>query len=163
MPILKVAEGDYLNKDALEQVIHNYVFPRSLLTGGLSIDPIYAASQMHMVKDVTGQTDGRQLHHFILSFSDFESAKIDSANDLLYTAYRVCEYFSTEYQIVFGIHNNGKYHIHFVMNNISFVSGKRYSPNNSDYNNLALYIFGVGLPTPLKSRLHIKQLPVLYY
>lgn len=70
MSILKIASGLYVNNDALEREIQHYVFPKAIAKGGCAVDPEYAVPQMKMVKELWGQTDGKQLHHFVLIFSD---------------------------------------------------------------------------------------------
>lgn len=128
MSCLKIVPGPYLNTDALDRVIDGYVFCKAKLIGGLSVDPIHAVEQMRMVKRLWFQTDGCQLRHFVLCFNDCECDHIHGAGSLQAGAYEVCEYYAGEYQIVFGIHHpgNGRWDIHFVMNNVSFRTGKRY-------------------------------------
>ena len=133
----KIVPEPYLNQDALERLIHGYVFPKAKLIGGLSVDLVHSAEQMHLVKELWFQTNDRQLRHFVLCFTDKESQHIFSPEGLAYGAYRVCDYYADEYQIVFGVHQScGRWHIHFVMNNVSFVTGKRYRDcirNDSDF------------------------------
>ena len=137
MSCLKIVPEPYLNSDALEILIHGYVFRKAKRIGGLSVDPIYAAEQMHLVKNLWFQNDGRQLRHFILSFTDQESKHISEPGNLVTGAYQVCDYFADEFQIVFGVHHSSdRRHIHFVMNNVSFVTGKRY--RDSKYADLDL-------------------------
>ena len=127
MPCLKIVSKDYLNTDALERLIHLYVFPKSKVYGGLAVDPAHAAEQMHLTKLLWGKEDGRQLLHFILSFSPWESERIRDACELMPLAYDVCSGFADDYQIVFGTHlgRTGLWHIHFVANSVSFRTGER--------------------------------------
>lgn len=127
MSCLKIVPNPYLNADALEKLIHGYVFPKATLIGGLSVDPVHAAEQMHLVKEIWFQTEGCQLRHFVLSFSEYECKYIHTPWSLEAGAYGVCDYCADEYQIVFGVHHsNNRWHIHFVMNNVSYTTGKRY-------------------------------------
>lgn len=75
MPILKVVPGSYSNKDALHLLIEEYIYPKALLIGGLAVDPAHAVEQMQVTKAVWNKTDGKQLRHFIVSFSSYESEK----------------------------------------------------------------------------------------
>ena len=77
MSILKIVPEPYLNHDALEKEIQGYVFRKALLIGGMSVDPLHAAEQMHLVKSLWFQTDGCQLRHFILIFNDRECDHIN--------------------------------------------------------------------------------------
>ena len=65
MSCLKIVPEPYLNPDALDVLIHHYVFRKAKLIGGLSVDSYHAAEQMHLVKELWGQTGGKQLRHFI--------------------------------------------------------------------------------------------------
>lgn len=151
MAVLKIVPGEYLNQDALEQVIHRYVFRKAILIGGYGVNPHYAAEQMHIVKQYWNQTRGKQLRHFVVSFTDKESSEISNADDLALGAYQVCQYYyEGGYQSVFGIHrpcNSGNWHIHFVVNNINFITGERLPESNTiDYQ--LKYVLQAGyLPT----------------
>lgn len=127
MSILKIVPDSYINQDALENVIHRYIFPKSYLIGGYGVNPLCAAEQMHLVKKLWCKETGRQLEHFVLGYSDYESAHIQKAESLLPDAYLVCEYFGREFQIVFGIHRkrDNTWHIHFVANSVSYLNGRK--------------------------------------
>lgn len=149
MSVLKIVPEPYLNHDALEKLIHGYVYHKALMIGGLSVDPIHAAEQMHLVKRLWFQTEGSQLRHFILSFNDRECDHINGAWSLRTGAYEVCEYYSDQYQIVFGIHQSreGRWHIHFVMNTVNFLTGKKYHAKNVYDFDLSHHILTCLLPT----------------
>ena len=118
------------------------------MIGGLSVDPVYAAEQMHLVKDLWFQSGGCQLRHFVICLDERESSHVTSAASLEVGAYDVCEYYAEEYQIVFGIHfNDNRWDIHFVMNNVSFMTGKRYSAKNILDYDLRDHILTCLLPT----------------
>lgn len=118
MPCLKIVPESYVNADALERLIHGYIFFKSRSYGGLAVDPAHAAEQMKLVKQLWYKENGSQLLHFILAFSSWESERIKSAGELMPLAYDVCSCFADDYQIVFGIHygRTGLWHIHFVVN-----------------------------------------------
>ena len=162
MPLLKIIQKPYLSWDALDVVIHKYVLHKALAAGGIHVDPPSAAEQMHMVKEVYGQTEGTQLRQFVLSFSDWETERIKSLNELKEIAYLICHYYAGSFQIIFGIHNNGRYHIHFVMNTVSFCDGSRYHHRNADDNALALYIRFGCIPYNTEKNLRITKIPVYY-
>lgn len=126
MSIIKIVCGDYTNPESLNNLIHGYVFRKADLYGGLAVDPSHAAEQMLLVKKLWGKTQGQQLRHFILSFSDYESTRIQHAHHLQMIAYWVCEHYADEYQIVYGIHSFPRFHIHFVINSISYKTGGRF-------------------------------------
>lgn len=162
MPNIKIAPGDYLNGDALEREIYGYVYPQAFIIGGLAVDPNFAVEQMRMIKEVWNQTAGKQLHHFILSFSPWESSKITDVRKLEKLAYSVCEYFADTNQIVFGIHDNGRLHVHFVINSVNYLTGKKFTHNNSDDDALAEYIRCFCIPKTLGNIFPIKKIQVYY-
>ena len=161
MPILKFPFGSYVNADAVEKELR-YVFGKALAKGGLSVDPECAAAQMRMVKTVWGQTEGKMLHHFILSFSDFESQRIRSMGELLSLGYHICCLYAGEFQIVFGIHHSSTYYIHFVMNSVSFSTGQKFTHSKADDVFLADYIRTCSLPFAFGPRIRSNYLPVYY-
>ena len=135
MPCLKIVPDSYVNSDALDCLVHKYIYPKSHTIGGLSVDPAHAAEQMKLVKKLWLKEDGCQLLHFILAFNPWESERIKSAGELMPLAYEVCGCFADDYQIVFGIHcgKTGLWHIHFVVNSVSFATGERLLRKNSIY------------------------------
>lgn len=161
MPVLKFPSGTYLNPDAVEKEI-NYVFGKALATGGRAVDPEHAADQMQMVKTVWGQHGGKQLHHFILSFSDYESQRINGVSDLLALGYDISLLFSGEYQIVFGVHCNQNYHLHFVMNSVSYCTGKKFVHSKAEDTFLAEYIRECSIPRIFHGRITSRYLSVYY-
>ena len=133
MPCLKIVPDSYVNSDALDCLVHKYIYPKSHTIGGLSVDPAHAAEQMKLVKKLWLKEDGCQLLHFILAFNPWESERIKSAGELMPLAYEVCDCFADDYQIVFGIHcgKTGLWHIQFVVNSVSFATGERLLRKNS--------------------------------
>lgn len=156
MAVLKIVPGDYVNRDALDRLIHGYVFPKAVQIGGYFVDPQYAAEQMRTVKRFWHQDHGKQLRHFVLSFNPKESAAISHASELAIGAYGVCGYYSEEYQAVFGIHrpNRSTWHIHFVVNNVNFTTGERLPESNRQDYQLRDYMYACHLPA--------KQIAVCY-
>ena len=164
MSIIKIAKGDYMNEDALERVITHYVYPPALVIGGLGVDPHHAVEQMKMAKEMWGQTGGKQLHHFILRFSDWESSRLEnSIKKIEELAYRICELFSHEHQIVFGIHDDGAIHVHFVLNSVNYRTGHKFVHKNRDDYFLADYIHDFIFPNTIGSKFSTGRIPVYYY
>ena len=126
MSVLKIVTNPYDSPEAATALI-NYIYRKSYCIGGLGVDPKYAVEHMEMVRQMSNQTGGRQMYHFIVAFDYKESTQIRSAESLLYTAYEICEHFAEQHQIVFGIHRSDyRWHIHFAMNPVSFMTGWKY-------------------------------------
>lgn len=134
MSILKILSEPYTNPGDDVRLLQ-YIYRKSVYTGGLSVDPQHATKQMEYCRYYWGQTAGAKMYHFIVAFDWKESAKIISAGYLSTIAYEICEHFASEYQIVFAEHHklddylSGKkehWHIHFVMNPVNYRTGLRY-------------------------------------
>ncbi len=137
MPILKIVEESYSNKDAMVNVI-NYIC-RGPFIGGLGVNPNCAALQMSLVKYVWYKTGGRQVRHFIVSFAGNESTDPD---ELMAYGYAIANYYYEKgFQVVFGVHTNtGHLHIHFAVNTVNFRNGYMYGDGWSDAGLLRKYI-----------------------
>jgi len=140
MACIKVATGPYQDQGCLFRLIHKYIYPKAVYVGGMNIDPQYAASEMEIVKGIWMQTQGVQLWHFILSFSEIESVQYANPTDARYIAYEICEFFADKYQVVFGIHARTNLHIHFVINSISYLDGSRFINSKASLNNLRKHV-----------------------
>ena len=140
MPILKIVNKPYINSTDGANLF-DYIFRKSLVHGGWSVDPQHALEQMEFVRMYWGQNDGSKLYHFIVSFSAYESKEIPADAYLAWIAYDICKHFRGDYQIVFGIHERryedfyGKkkcWDVHFVMNPVSYHTGERYAKRKND-------------------------------
>ena len=137
MPLLKIVDESYSNEDAMVNVI-NYIC-RSGLTSGLGVNPECAALQMSLVKQLWYKTDGRQVRHFILSFSASEPVAPD---DLMRYGYAAADYYYEKgFQVVFGIHLDTNHpHLHFVVNTVNFRDGHMYHEGWNDASGLRAHI-----------------------
>ena len=134
MPVLKIL-NDYNNIDAPEKLV-DYVVRKAIFSDGFAVDLNHAAEQIHAVKSFWCETDGRQMVHFILAFDGYENVSLDN-DEIIQIAERFCGLFYNRFQIVYGVHfDSGNIHIHFAMNNVSYIDGKRYLSNR--YDNLVL-------------------------
>ena len=126
MSILKLVTNPYDSEEAAANLVH-YIKNKAVYFGGGAVDPNHAAEQMAMVRRVFDQQNGSLMYHFILAFSEAESKHHCNYAGLREDAYTICDYFSSAYQIIFGIHrNDDRWHIHFAMNRVSFIDGRKY-------------------------------------
>ena len=139
MPCVKIVNERYDSSEAESNLIR-YVYRKSLYIGGYSVDPAYAAEQMNLFRSYWNKNHGRRLYHFIVSLSDYESSHVRSVQSIAMQAYEICEYFSDEYQIVFGVHHNDRWHVHFLMNPVSYKTGKLYRGRRYDDASLAMAV-----------------------
>lgn len=82
--------------------------------------------------DIEGR-GGRRVYHEVLWFEPEERIKMDGQK-LVDIGYACCkEYFDSGFQSVFAIHfKDDRIHIHFAVNTVSFVDGKKFRSYMND-------------------------------
>lgn len=131
MPNVIIVRNIYPDLASLGRVL-NYV-KCSDYVGGYAVNPNNAFTEMCLLKEAYHKTEGVQLKHFLITFSIDEFAELDF-EDLYNLAIDVGHIFK-EYQIVFGIHvGKNQVHVHFCMNTVSFLDGKKYSEGLAGFN-----------------------------
>ena len=95
-------------------------------SGGLHIiDICNTSNEFMMVKRYFGKLFGRQIKHFVVSFDNDDRSWITPR--LAYEiGVKICQYYFGSNQIVFSVHTNeDNLHIHFCVNTVSFVDGRK--------------------------------------
>lgn len=90
-----------------------------------------AAAEMQATAASFGKDSGKRLRHTVLSFHESEHVTPKQAH-----AYgqQIIQHYADEYQMAYAVHTNTENpHIHFVMNQISYVDGSRYRGQKKDY------------------------------
>lgn len=124
MPKIILIENDYPNSDSLYRVL-NYVL-RSDLIGGYALDPAHAYRQMMMVKNAYHKTDGAQLLHFVISYASKEAYQL-SMDEMLHLGFLAAQQFGN-FQAAYALHcDTCHFHLHIVLNTISYEDGHRYA------------------------------------
>ena len=141
--IIKVVNKNYKTQNDLENLI-GYVLRikpsdrHRCSCGGFGAGTITAYEEMVKVQNHYGKTEDRLARHFIVSFND--SFYIDSETAVR-LAYKIALYYSSKYQIIFGVHEDtGHIHIHFVLNTVSFVNGLKFSESPSEFAKFKGYV-----------------------
>lgn len=97
---------------------------------GSSVSTTATYEEMLAVKSAFNQTDRTAFKHYILSIE--ESETISSLN-FKYLAIEVCELVSNfygNYQVLMAVHTDtDNLHVHYVANNIDYLTGKRFDLN----------------------------------
>ena len=130
---LKIVNEPYKDQNSIINLInyagrdksYNNEYISNTYTGGVNIfDLNNAAEEFILVKEYFGSTDGRQVRHIILSP---DPKDLFVAPMLYELAMYICAYYGNRYQIFFSVHTDiaSHYHIHFVMNTVSFIDGKK--------------------------------------
>lgn len=140
------SKNSYRNKDAIHNVIH-YINDSSKLIHNIkgALGCNYNSSQsitkdMLAVQSCFNNKKGKRINHFTVCFSPTEE-EILQIDDYLTIGYKIASFFPDEYQIFFALHENtDNMHIHFAMNPVSFVTGKKFHWQKKDSYMLKSYI-----------------------
>lgn len=110
--------------------------------GGANITSIEtAAAEMQATAASFGKDSGKRLRHSVLSFDKSEHVTPEQAH-----AYgqQIIQHYAPKYQIAYAVHTNTENpHIHFVMNQVSYVDGSRYRGRKDDYYGFKSHIASV--------------------
>lgn len=139
MGFLKLIVKQNVGKEYLRNAV-NYIAENAdaCCYGGINICPERAYKQMRKVKKYYGKTSGNQLVHFVVCFNN-EVNEIAIAKKY---ARKIAEYYKSRYQILYAIHHELRFaksvyakswfHVHIVMNSLSFIDGKMFADNKKD-------------------------------
>ena len=118
---------------------YNYVTDgHTKYCGAINVCKSDALNQFMTVRRYFGKVSGNQVIHFVVVL-DTRFCNLEAA---VKAGYRIADFFRNEYQLLFGVHEQtmenrrGKprsyYHIHIVINPVSFVNGKMYANDWTD-------------------------------
>ena len=146
----KGEDGKYFDDLALKDVINYVLNPqktKSHLVGAYGVQIEFAAQQMEFVSRAYNNYDKLRLRHFIISFADSDCIL---PCDAIYIAQRAAEFYANRYQIIFGIHEDADHlHVHFVMNQVSYLDGRKYSGSKKEHYDFVNYMkdicYGFGI------------------
>ena len=139
MGFLKLIVKQNAGKEYLRNA-DNYITENAdaCVYSGINICPERAYKQMRKVKKYYGKTSGNQLVHFVVCFNN---EVVELATVKKY-ARKIAEYYKSRYQILYAIHHELRltksgyakswFHVHIVMNSVSFVDGKMFADNKKD-------------------------------
>lgn len=121
--------------DVINYCLNSEKTPHNLI-GGYGLDVFQAADQMKRLTQAYGKDHGVSLRHFVFSLSEKETHRLGQYvfTELYRIAGYIALYYGHEYQIVFAVHEDKECpHVHFVMNTLNFVTGKKYPGDKKDY------------------------------
>ncbi len=134
-------DGKYFDDLALNNVINYVLNPikaKSRMIGAYGFQIEFAAQQMEFVSRAYNNYDKLRLRHFIISFADNDCIL---PCDAIYIAQRAAEFYANRYQIIFGIHEDADHlHIHIVMNQVSYLDGRKYSGSKKEHYDFVNYM-----------------------
>ena len=146
MAIFKIMSPKYQNSDAVEKTIryitgnNNAPKDKVLSVGGYGVDyenHENAIEQFKITKSVYHKEDKRQLLHMVVSFDDKREKNLQKA-DIEELGYQIGRLLSREsYQTIWGIHGNTDHiHIHYIINSVSYETGKKYRTERGEADTL---------------------------
>lgn len=140
--IVKVINNGYEHPLALKGLI-KYILTDKDTKGntryydGCYINPENVEREMMDVKQYFRKTQGRQARHFIVSFDDY----VCMGRQADHLARQICEYYYNTFQIMYSVHEDtDNYHIHFVMNTVSWVDGHMFSEGPAELQQFKNYV-----------------------
>lgn len=133
---------NYKNRNAVANVIYDITRQRvnekqknSLMTYeamgcGYNLPAVDIIQEFVYVQNVydIDKRKGRRMCHELLSLTNEEVMALNFGYNLLLGVARDCArwYFEQGYQVVFAIHHQGKWHIHFAVNSINYRDGRKF-------------------------------------
>lgn len=133
----------FYDENAYWDATHYITNPqKAVYTGGCNLTSLDTASkEMEETAKSFGKNSGKRIRHSELSFSREEGVTAEQANQF---AQAIIQHYAPEYQIIYAVHGNTEnVHIHFVMNQISYVDGHRYQGKKKDYYDFMRHIGAV--------------------
>lgn len=140
-----ILNGDYDNIDACERVIKYAI--NSKYNAGVTANNVYMfeniktiAQRFEMTRKIYGKNEGRKIYHIIISL---DINYLGYCNVDIY-AEKVVQYFRN-YQVVAVQHfrsdkNAHNWHIHLIINAVSFITGNRFYANRMELFDFASYL-----------------------
>lgn len=144
--------GDYKNASAIKDLIRyvtrtrrnenqNDVYEQGAL-GVNANDPQLMINQFYQIQKVYSKTNGVRVAHEIVSFLDeevFDNNGFNRINEIAY--YYAAVYYLQGFQVVYAIHQNtDHWHIHFCINAVNFMDGRKYNTRLKDIEYRRLYL-----------------------
>lgn len=130
--------GKYKDDDALHDVISYCTqSSKACYVDGIAVYAPDAIFEMERLAKAYGKDSGLRLRHWVLSFSAQEIKGIRKAQlpEVIHRfGWYAANYYGWQYQILFAVHlDNNNPHIHFVMNTVNYLTGKKYPGNKGDF------------------------------
>ena len=99
---------------------------------GLSRDPKKAATNIIKIQQYYGKADKRRIFHFVIAFQNMDDAGLAKI-----IAENITDMFLSKYQIYYGVHEDTEnLHIHFAVNTVSHVDGKKFHQSKKEFEDL---------------------------
>lgn len=149
MPVLKIINANEPGKyhddksyDDLARYIERTDKTLGKYIGGRAISPYQAAMEMRIVTESYGKSKGVHLRHMVLSF-DHKCEPI-APEHAMALAFEIAGFYCYRYQIIYGVHCDTEHlHIHFIMNQVSYLDGRKYPGTKKDFYDFQGYVSAI--------------------
>lgn len=127
MSITKIVNNPVDTEYALENLCNYITAPEKtgdgVFVGARGISKETAFEEIVDMQQLYQKTSGRRAYHLIVSF---EEGAILTLQDVQEIAFDISDLFFPEYQVLYGVHiTQGYLHIHFAINPVSMITGKK--------------------------------------
>lgn len=110
------------------------------LIGGQGIHIEHGVRDMLTTKKLHNKTSGKQHEHFIVSFHPDSTV---TPEDCYCVAAKIALFYE-EFQVLYSVHTNREHlHIHFVINSVNAVTGKKFSQWQDDLARFKEYVYEI--------------------
>lgn len=122
-------------EDTLGYVLESVKTDNGRLVYGLNCDALKAEEEFLRVKREFDNEDGIQAYHGYISFSPHDNI---TANDALTIGKKIAEeMWGDRFQVAMAVHTNtDNLHMHFLVNSVSFIDGKKARDAEKNYKRL---------------------------
>jgi len=139
-------ERRYHDENAIRDVVAYCLQPKKIprqLVGAYAVNINQAAYEMERLARANGKDHGLRLRHMVLSFSPKEIKRFHNHTyeTLKLNGDYAARYYGGQYQIIYAVHEDtDEPHVHFVMNTVNYLSGKKYAGKKEDYYAFCKYL-----------------------
>ena len=144
--VIRVEEKYEKNKDIknlLKYIVRSKTYEGTVEhwgTRGTLKDIQKAYEEIVGVQEFIGKTNGRRIHHLIISFAK----EIKDKQMIIEIAEELADHLGKEYQLLYGIHmDTDNWHIHIAMNSVSYRTGKKWHANLREFDDWRKQMFKI--------------------
>ncbi len=116
---------------------------RAIMIGGLGVDlynPEYIYDAMMKVKRYYGKESGNPLIHIVVSFDDCAKEPCSAIE----FSRRIAGFYGTRFQTLWAVHYKprgvSRYHVHLLLNSVSYVDGRMFHSGMIEMNAFAAFV-----------------------
>ena len=137
----KGEEGKHFDDNARDSVIAYCLQKKKTphhLFGGRAINIENAAFEMDTLSSLYNNNEKVRLRHSVISFDSSDHINLKGIEGFAKAA---VNYFGDRYQIIYSVHEDTEhYHVHLVMNQVSYLDGRKYTGTRKEHYDFINYM-----------------------